>query len=66
MKLEIKQESELDKIIEEYNEIASSWNGSDDYFYSQGDQYHEEDAHLASDIVDAATHLKNLLDDVNF
>ena len=55
----------LDKLREEYEEISGGWNGEDEQFTSGGNIYHEEDAHIAKDIVEKIDELKELLANFN-
>jgi len=53
----------LDELIKNMEELAGSWNGKDEYFVSSHDGcgHTEDEAHQASDIVDTAKELKELI-----
>ena len=55
----------LDKLREEYETLAGDWNGEDPSFQSGGEIYHEEDAGIASEIVEKIDELKELLANFN-
>jgi len=54
---------DLQKLKKEAEEIAGGWNGEDAQFQVGGIAYTEENAHVASEIVDACTKLEELLDE---
>jgi hypothetical protein len=56
----------LEQLKEQYSQIAGDWNGEDKSFQSGGTVYTEDEALLATDIVDAIDHLENLLADFKF
>lgn len=58
--------AEVKQLEEEARQIASDWNGKDETYFSGGDVFTEDDAHVAEDIADAAKHLMNLLEDLDF
>lgn len=49
-------------IGEEMGKISGSWNGKDDTFTCGGEIYHEEDAHIADEIVGKCRELMELLE----
>lgn len=56
---------ELNKLRKEQEEISSGWNGESESFVSEnGFIYHEEDATLAGEIVDAIDNLTSLINQV--
>lgn len=55
----------LDIRREQYEEFAGDWNGEDDKFISGGELFNEEDAQLASDIVEKIDELKELFKEFN-
>jgi len=44
--------SELNKAIKILEGIAGAWNGKDETFFYDGDIYHEDQAHMASDALE--------------
>jgi hypothetical protein len=48
----------LDAYIKEQEAISGNWNGEDDSYTYGGDLYHEEDAQIAQERLEAAQALK--------
>lgn len=51
----------LKKLKEEYETIASDWNGEDERFMSGGCIYHEDDADTAKEIVEAIEKIEEFI-----
>ncbi len=60
------EEETLTQMKKRYQTIASDWNGKDTTFHSGGIQYTEDQAQIATDIVDALENVENLIDTFNF
>lgn len=53
----------LQEIRDEYNIIASDWNGREETFMSGGSKYSEDHAHASMQIVEQAEILQRLINE---
>lgn len=56
---------QIENIRKQFSSIVSAWNGKDATFYFEGEQYTEDDADVAGDIVDKCDELKQVLEEYN-